>query len=258
MMKVTVPSITVMKKNGTGITFNNNPEVKIQAPIEMKEVPVGPATLLSTKFLQLKTAPSPDGKHAWVYAHRPNVKEIAVIAPIIDMDGDGEISKGDSVMFVQKELPSFKAEGKPKICMEWPAGLVGDENPNETIHEAIARELLEETGYEIAEEIAEKDQEIMATNIASSGGCVSEMSTLAVVKLPANAQPKQIPDNDGGIIKDRHIVAIKDIPTWIKEQQDAGNAVDARVLSGLYFVLDKINKCKTQANTSSSQAHHPA
>ena len=44
--------------------------------------------LYDTKYLQLKSTPSKSGK-PWVYAHRPNAKDVVVILPVV----------GDSILF---------------------------------------------------------------------------------------------------------------------------------------------------------------
>jgi len=189
--------------------------------------------LYDTKFLQLKSAQSPDGKNSWVYAHRPNAKDIVVIAPVIDRDGDKKVSENDSILFIETERPPIKAEGRADRCIELPAGLVGDENPNDTIEEAIKKELKEETGFEA-------DYEIVSRNVASSPGCVSETSTFAIANIFSdNAKVKQ-PVDDGGVIKERYEVPLNSLSDWLKQQQKAGKAISAMALAGLYYVREKI------------------
>ncbi len=191
--------------------------------------------LFDTKFLQMKKAKSPDGSHDWMYAHRPNAKDVVVIAPIIDKNGDKKITKDDSILFIETERPPIKAEGKAERCIELPAGLVGDENPTEGIKDAVKKELAEETGFEA-------DIEIVGRNIASSPGCVSETSTFAIANIFAN-NPKVVQDpvDDGGVIKARHQVPIKELDSWLQKQQESGKAISAQALSGLYFVNSRMN-----------------
>ena len=47
--------------------------------------------LYSTKFLQLKAYSRQNGSK-WVYAHRPNAKDIAVIVPVIKKDDKENIA----------------------------------------------------------------------------------------------------------------------------------------------------------------------
>ena len=186
------------------------------------------SVLFDTKFLQLKQTSSPDGKGDWVYAHRPNAKDVVVIVPVIHN------KNGASVIFLETERPPLKAENKAQRCIELPAGLVGDENSKETVKDALAKELLEETGYE-ADKIT-----IQSKNIASSPGCVSETSTIAIADINKD-KIKQPPITDNGIIKNIHKVPVKNLTQWIKEQEDKGKAISAQALSGLFFLISKLN-----------------
>ena len=174
--------------------------------------------LYDSKFLQLKSAVSPSGK-PWYYAHRPNVTGGVVIVPVI----------GDSIIFLETERPPIKAEGKAERCIELPAGLIGDKKPDETVLEAINKELLEETGY-IANKI-----EIVGEKISSSPGCLSEAFYIAVAHID-NIQPEVTPVNDGGIIKARHIVPKNRLHDQIKQWQKEGKSVSSQALAGLFFI----------------------
>jgi len=121
--------------------------------------------LYNSKYLQMKKVLSPNGKSDWVYAHRPNAKDVVVIAPVIHNQD------ADYVVFLETERPPLKAENKAERGIELPAGLVGDEDYNETVEDALAKELLEETGYE-ADKIT-----IESKMVSSSAGLTSETST---------------------------------------------------------------------------------
>ena len=92
--------------------------------------------LYDTKYLQLKSTKSKSGND-WVYAHRPNAKDVVVILPLIN---------NKQVLFLIEERPPLQAEGIAKYSIALPAGLVGDERIGETIEEAINAELMEEAG----------------------------------------------------------------------------------------------------------------
>jgi len=186
-----------------------------------------PKVLYSTKYLELRSASAPDGKFNWAYAHRPNVNNVAVIAPIIHNED------GDSIVFVETKRPPLVAEGKAPSCIELPAGLVGDENKNETVEEGINKELLEETGYK-ADKIT-----IKTTKLASSPGCVSETSTVAIADIN-NDEIIEPPVSDGGVITAIHKIPLNNADNWLREQQEEGKAVSAQALSGMYFVLSRI------------------
>ena len=90
-------------------------------------------TLFHTKFLDLKSTPSKSGK-PWVYAHRPNARDVVVILTCFN----------DEVLFIIEERPPIQAENKGKYTIGLVAGLVGDERIGENIEDAVKAELLEE------------------------------------------------------------------------------------------------------------------
>lgn len=182
--------------------------------------------LYKTKFLELKKTPSPNGKFDWVYANRPNngkKQDAVVIAPIIHDPIDG-----DKILFLKTNRVPITAEGKAKGCIELPAGLVADEKAGETIEEALKKETLEETGY-VPEKIT-----VANAKVASSPGCVSETSAIAI----ADIYDKKIvepPISDGGVIQDRIEVPLKDVNKFIKNSSKEGYIISAQALSGLYY-----------------------
>lgn len=178
--------------------------------------------LYDTKFLQLKSTPSKSGKD-WYYAHRPNAKDVVVIIPVINKK---------EVLFLKEERPPLEAEGIAKYCIGIPAGLVGDERIGESIEEAIKAELMEEAGLK-ADRI-----EIKTRKCASSAGCVSEIITIAIAYINSYEVISQ-PVDDGGIIVDRMLVNIKDIPNWLREQEKNGNALTLSTLAALYYLLEE-------------------
>lgn len=177
--------------------------------------------LYDTKFLQLKSTPSKSGK-PWVYAHRPNAKDVVVILPLIN---------NEKILFLKEERPPLQAEGITKFSIALPAGLVGDERVGETIEEAIKTELLEETGL-VADRI-----EIKARNVASSPGCVSETVTIAIAYI-SNSDPVLEPLSDGGVIVDRILVERKNLHSWLSEQEKLGNILTGQPLAALFYLYE--------------------
>ena len=194
--------------------------------------------LYDTKYLQLKSTPSKSGKE-WVYAHRPNAKDVVVILPVIN---------NKKVLFLKEERPPLLAENIAKYCIGLPAGLVGDERlggisnfmmnkkiilsglkTGETIEDAIKAELLEEAGL-MADKI-----EIKTRKTASSAGCVSEIITIAIAYIN-NYNVVVKPADDGGVIVERILVDIEKIPEWLKEREEAGDALTMSTLGALYFL----------------------
>ena len=174
--------------------------------------------LYHTNFLELKSTPSKSGK-PWVYAHRPNAKDVVVILPATE----------DEVLFIIEERPPIQAEEKGKYTIGLAAGLVGDERENESIEDALKAELLEETGL-----VAEKF-EIKAQKVASSAGCVSETCTIAIATIK-NKDIIQPPISDGGIIIDRIWVAKNNIKAWLSQKEKEGYVLTAQALAALFYL----------------------
>ena len=175
--------------------------------------------LYDTKYLQLKKTQSKTGSD-WVYAHRPNAKDVVVIVPIIE---------NKKILFLIEERPPLKAENIAIHSISVPAGLVGDERKNESIEDAILTELLEETGLK-ANRI-----EIKAKNVASSPGCVSETVTIAIAYIN-KYEITTAPVDDGGVIVDRILVDINHIREWLNKQEEKGYILTAQTLAGLFYL----------------------
>ena len=175
--------------------------------------------LYDTKYLQLKSTKSKNGND-WVYAHRPNAKDVVVIVPIIE---------NSKTLFLIEERPPIKAENIAEYTIAFPAGLVGDVRINESVIDAIHEELLEETGLK-ADRV-----EIKAAKIATSPGCVSETYTIAFAYISIFKEIAKPVDDDGVIIK-RVPVNIKDINNWLNEQTTQGMLLTSQTLSALYIL----------------------
>ncbi len=177
-------------------------------------------TLYSTNFLELKSTSAKDGS-AWIYAHRPNAKDVVVILP----------ATKDEVLFLIEERPPIQAEEKGKYTIGLSAGLVGDERLGESIEDAIRAELLEETGL-IASNIT-----IKTRNTASSAGCVSETFIIAIADI-ADKSEIQKPVTDGGIIVDRIWVKKEEIRKWLHQKEQEGYVLTAQMLSALFYLFE--------------------
>lgn len=105
-------------------------------------------------------------------------------------------------------------------CLELPAGLVGDEDPDATVEETAVKELEEETGF-----TAERVERL--GEFHSSPGMVAESFTL----VRAHGVRK-IGDGGGNEHEDIavHLVARKDIRAFVQSRRDAGSAVDVKLL----------------------------
>ena len=177
--------------------------------------------LYDTKYLQLKSTKSKSGND-WVYAHRPNAKDVVVILPLIN---------NEQILFLKEERPPLQAEGIAKYSIALPAGLVGDEREGESIEDAIRAELLEETGLK-ADRI-----EIKSRKLASSPGCVSETLTIAFAYINGyNVVSK--PVSDGGVIVDRMLINKKEIYPWLREQEEKGYALTSSTHAALFYLYE--------------------
>jgi ADP-ribose pyrophosphatase len=105
-------------------------------------------------------------------------------------------------------------------CLELPAGLVGDEDPNATIDDTAVKELEEETGF-----TADRIEHLGRYH--SSPGMVAESFTL----VRAHGIRK-IGDGGGNEHEDItvHLVPRADIPAFIQQRRNAGTAVDVKLL----------------------------
>ena len=175
--------------------------------------------LYHTKYLDLKSTKSKTGND-WVYAHRPNAANVVIILPVFK----------DEVLFLIEERPPIQAENKGQYTIGTAAGLVGDERLGESVEDAIKTELLEETGL-VADKI-----EIKADKVASSAGCVSETSTIALAYVSDKTPQKSKLVDDGGVITDRVWVKKYDIKKWLFEKEKMGYVLTAQSLAALFYL----------------------
>jgi ADP-ribose pyrophosphatase len=110
-------------------------------------------------------------------------------------------------------------------CLELPAGLVGDEDPNATVDETAVKELEEETGF-TADRVEHLGQ------FHSSPGMVAESFTL----VRAHGVRK-VGEGGGTEHEDItvHLVARQDSPAFIRKRRQEGTAIDVKLLLFLDF-----------------------
>ncbi len=110
-------------------------------------------------------------------------------------------------------------------CLELPAGLVGDEDPNATVDGTAVKELEEETGF-TADRVEHLGQ------FHSSPGMVAESFTL----VRAHGVRK-VGEGGGTEHEDItvHLVARQDIPAFIRKRRQEGTAIDVKLLLFLDF-----------------------
>ena len=110
-------------------------------------------------------------------------------------------------------------------CVELPAGLVGDEDPNATVEATAIRELEEETGFTAAR------IEVLGEFYASPG-MISESFTL----VRAHGV-RRIGEGGGDDNEDIHVhlVARADIPNFLEQKRAEGFGIDVKLLIFLNF-----------------------
>lgn len=143
---------------------------------------------------------------SWEYVQRCG----GVSAVVILAEHDG------SVLLVEQERVPLGN----RRCIELPAGLVGDEDPDATVEETAIKELEEETGYTAGhiEVIGE---------FFSSPGMVSEGFTLV------RATGLRRIGNGGGNDHEQievHLVPRTEVPAFVERKRAEGTAVDTRLL----------------------------
>lgn len=146
----------------------------------------------------------------WEYASRAN----DINAVVILAEHDGKVILIDQ----PRVAPNCR-------CIELPAGLVGDEDPEATVEATAIRELEEETGF-TAERV-----EILGEFFASPG-ILAESFTL----VRAHGV-RRIGDGGGDEHEDInvHLVARPDIPNFVEQKRAEGFGIDVKLLVFLGF-----------------------
>jgi len=156
-------------------------------------------TMCAGKFVRLMRR----GK--WEYASRTN--NIAAVVIIAEHDG--------KVILV--EQPRVPPDCR---CIELPAGLVGDEDPDATVEATAVKELEEETGF-----TAERIERL--GDFYASPGMVSEGFTLVRAHGVSRIGEGGGTEHEDIIV---HLVARADIPNFLEQKRAEGYGVDVKLL----------------------------
>ena len=160
------------------------------------------------RYLQLRR------RNRWEFVERKGVAGVVVLVAVTD--------EHEAVLVEQYREP---VQAK---MIEWPAGLVGDEeaSDNETVLDAAGRELEEETGFRA------RRFDILATG-PSSGGLTSEIVTfLRASGLERVAAGGGVGGEDIRV----HLVPLSQIDSWLSQRAGEGFLIDPKVYAGLYFL----------------------
>jgi ADP-ribose pyrophosphatase len=146
----------------------------------------------------------------WEYASRANdINAVVILAEV----------HGKMILIDQPRVPPDCR------CIELPAGLVGDLDPNATVEGTAIKELEEETGY--TADRVERLGEFLA-----SPGMLSESFTL--VRMHG---VRKVGDGGGDDSEDInvHLVARQDIPNFVEQKRAEGFGVDVKLLIFMKF-----------------------
>jgi ADP-ribose pyrophosphatase len=149
----------------------------------------------------------------WEYAERVRVREIAVIVAVTEA---GEL------LLVEQYRPALRS-----VVVELPAGLVGDDpaHPDESLEEAAARELEEETGYRAG-----------AIRRLISGPTSSGITNEVITLLWAE-QPRKV-SRGGGVAGESiavFAVPLEGVEAHLDARIAAGALVDPKIAAALYY-----------------------
>ena len=146
----------------------------------------------------------------WEYASRSrDIRAVVILAE----------HEGKVILVSQPRVPT------DCHCVELPAGLVGDKDPNATIEGTAIKELEEETGFTA-------DRVERLGDFYSSPGMLAEGFTL----VRADGVRK-IGEGGGDENEDIavHLVARPDIPNFLEQKRAEGFGIDVKLLLLLHF-----------------------
>lgn len=146
----------------------------------------------------------------WEYAGRTNdIRAVVILAE----------HEGKVILIDQPRVPLGAR------CVELPAGLIGDEDPDATVETTAIKELEEEAGF-----TAERVERL--GDFFASPGMLSESFTLVRVH-----GVRRIGDGGGDDNEDInvHLVARSDIPNFLEQKRAEGFAVDVKLLMFLGY-----------------------
>ena len=149
----------------------------------------------------------------WEFVSRTRGVSAAVILAI-DAGPFGEAQDRHVILVEQYRVPLGKT------CLELPAGLVGDEQEGEGIHEAAIRELEEETGYR-AERMVDLGRFHASPGMSSEGFNLLRAEGLTKVGEGGGVETEDI------VV---HRVALEAVPDFVEGKRAEGLAMDVKLL----------------------------
>jgi ADP-ribose pyrophosphatase len=148
----------------------------------------------------------------WEYAERKKGKEAVAVLAVDD---------GGRVILTEQLRRPVNAR-----VIDYPAGLVGDEEGSSDPATAAKKELEEETGY-TCERV-----ELLASG-PSSPGITSEKVSF----YRAHGVRRKGPGGGvGGEEIEVHAVPLQSLPQWLRDREKENRQIDLKIWSGLYFL----------------------
>jgi ADP-ribose pyrophosphatase len=157
-------------------------------------------------------------RNDWEFVDRPHVVDVALLMAV---------TPDSRAVFVEQYREPVES-----LTIEWPAGLVGDEegHDGEELLNAANRELEEETGFRAGElHIVEKGP--------SSAGLGSEIITFI------RAEKLEKVGKGGGVAGENiqvHLVPLAEVDAWLRSRVQEGYLIDPKVYAGLFLLGRKL------------------
>ncbi len=164
------------------------------------------STLHSTSHLDLVK----DGR--WVFARRPNASAVVAIVAVTPV--------GELLLVEQHRIPVQAS------VIELPAGLVGDEQADESLEIAAGRELEEETGWR------PETCQVLSCG-PSSAGLTNELVTL--IRAHGLTQVSA----GGGVAGENitvHRVPLMGLAAWLAARAAQGHLIDHKIYAALWWL----------------------
>ena len=173
-----------------------------------KARPTGdPETVWAGKFIQVKKLGT------WEYVGRTRGISAAVILAVDD-GPSGDDQDRHVILVEQYRVPIGR------MCLELPAGLVGDEEEGEEAAVAAGRELEEETGYR-AERMVDLGRFHASPGMSSEGFTLLRAEGLTKVGQGGGLESEDI------IV---HRVPLAELPAFVAAKRAEGAAMDVKLL----------------------------
>ena len=152
-------------------------------------------------------------RDGWEFASRNNASGVVVLVAV---------TNDEEIILVEQYRKPVGAR-----VIELPAGLVGDHvDPDESILDAAARELEEETGYAAS-------QIELLMECPSSAGMSDEVVSFVLAKELTRMGPGGGDDSEDIEV---HVVPLTEVDAWLTRQQSAGKPLDPKIYAALYWL----------------------